>query len=65
MRATPPGPKGEAVFGNSRQYADDPFEFVTACAEAYGDVVHFDLGPLETYMVTDPAEIGRILVADD
>jgi cytochrome P450 len=65
MRATPPGPKGEAVFGNSRQYADDPFEFVTACAEAYGDVVHFDLGPLETYMVTDPAEIGKILVDDD
>jgi cytochrome P450 len=65
MRATPPGPKGEAVFGNSRQYADDPFEFVTVCAETYGDVVHFDLGPLETYMVTDPEEIGRILVDDD
>ena len=65
MRTTPPGPKGEAVFGNSRQYADDPFEFVTACAEAYGDVVHFDLGPLETYMVTDPETIGEILVDDD
>ncbi|MFB6159939.1 MAG: cytochrome P450 [Haloferacaceae archaeon] len=65
MRATPPGPEGEPVFGNSRQYADDPFEFITACAEAYGDVVQFDLGPLETYMVTDPAAIGEVLVDDD
>jgi cytochrome P450 len=65
MRATPPGPKGEPVFGSSRRYASNPFDFLTACAEAYGDVVQFDLGPLETYMVTDPDAIGRILVDDD
>ena len=65
MRHRPPGPKGEPVFGNSRRYANDPFDFLTACAEAYGDVVQFDFGPLETYMVTDPEAIGRVLVDDD
>jgi cytochrome P450 len=64
MSTEPPGPKGEFVFGNSRQYARDPFSFLTACANAYGDVVRFDLGPLETYMLTDPDDIERVLVAD-
>ena len=40
MSATPPGPIGDPLFGNGRQYADDPFEFVTACAEAYGEEVY-------------------------
>ncbi|MFB6302840.1 MAG: cytochrome P450 [Haloferacaceae archaeon] len=64
MSTKPPGPTGEPVFGNSRQYADDPFAFLQACAAAYGDVVHFDLGPMETYMVTDPADVERVLVSE-
>ncbi|KPN30497.1 cytochrome P450 [Halolamina pelagica] len=64
MSRTPPGPKGQPVFGSSRQYARDPFRFVTHLEEAYSGVCQFDMGPLETYMVTDPAEIERILVAD-
>jgi cytochrome P450 len=53
------------VIGNSGQYARDPFGFITACAEAYGDVVHFELGPIDTYMITNPADIERVLVTDD
>jgi cytochrome P450 len=64
MSTEPPGPRGEFVFGNTRQYARDPFAFLTACADAYGDVVRFDLGPLETYMLTAPDEIERVLVTD-
>ncbi|MFB6079627.1 MAG: cytochrome P450 [Haloferacaceae archaeon] len=64
MRATPPGPTGEPVVGNSRRYADDPFAFLQACGAAYGDVVHFDLGPMETYMITDPADVERVLVGE-
>jgi cytochrome P450 len=60
----PPGPRGEPVFGNSRQYARNPFEFLSACESAYGDVVAVDLGPLETYIATNPADIERILVGD-
>ncbi|KAB1197677.1 MULTISPECIES: cytochrome P450 [Haloferax] len=64
MSSTPPGPKGIPVFGASRQYARDPFSFLTAVADAYGDVIHFDLGPLDTYMLTNPADIERVLVSE-
>jgi cytochrome P450 len=65
MRTQPPGPAGVPVFGNSRQYARDPFTFLTTVAEAYGDVTRFDLGPVETYLLTNPADIERVLVTDD
>ncbi|EMA66075.1 cytochrome P450 [Halorubrum aidingense JCM 13560] len=64
MSATPPGPIGDLLFGNGRQYADDPFSFLQACADSYGDVIRFDLGPRETYLLTNPADIERVLVAD-
>ena len=64
MSAEPPGPSGLPLFGNSTQYARDPFSFITACAEAYGDVSNFQLGPIDTYMVTNPADIERVLVTD-
>ncbi|WP_424007405.1 cytochrome P450 [Haloferax denitrificans] len=64
MSSTPPGPKGLPLFGASRQYARDPFTFLTAVADAYGDVVHFDLGPLDTYMLTSPADVETVLVSE-
>ena len=64
MSVTPPGPIGDPVFGNGRQYADDPFSFMRACADSYGDVVRFDLGPRETYLLTNPADVERVLVSD-
>ena len=64
MSQTPPGPKGQPVFGSSRQYARDPFKFVTALEQSYGDVAQFDMGPLNTYMVSNPADIERILVSE-
>ncbi|MFW5916967.1 MAG: cytochrome P450 [Halorubrum sp.] len=64
MSATPPGPIGDPLFGNGRQYADDPFSFMRACADSYGDVVRFDLGPRETYLLANPDDVERVLVAD-
>ena len=64
MSLQPPGPKGVPVFGNSNQYAKDPFSFMTACAEAYGDVVKFDLGPMPVYMLTNPEHIEQVLVSE-
>jgi len=64
MSETPPGPKGEPLFGSSRRYARDPFSFISALEETYDDVVNFDMGPMETYMVTDPTDIERILVSE-
>ena len=65
MRSTPPRPQGEPLVGNARQYTNDPFRFLTACEQAYGDVVQLDLGPLETYLVTNPRDIQTVLVTDD
>jgi cytochrome P450 len=64
MGTSPPGPTGEPLFGSSRRYADDPFRFLSACEEAYSGVVTFDLGPVETYLLTEPEHVERVLVAD-
>ena len=64
MRPRPPGPNRIPVLGNTQQYADDPFAFMDACADAYGDVVRFDLGPQPVYMLTNPRDIERVLVAE-
>ncbi len=52
------------MFGSSHQYARDPFRFVTGLEQAYGGVSRFDMGPLDTYVVTDPTAIERILVSE-
>jgi len=64
MSVTPPGPIGDPLVGNGRQFADDPFGFLRACADSYGDVTRIDLGPRETYLLANPADIERVLAAD-
>ena len=64
MAVTPPGPAGDPLFGNGRRFADDPFGFMRACADSYGDVVRLELGPRDTYMLTNPADVQRVLVDD-
>ncbi|WP_277554818.1 cytochrome P450 [Halobaculum limi] len=64
MSTRPPGPRGEPLFGNGRRYSRDPFSFMTDVADAYGDVIRLDLGPRETYMLTNPRDIERVLVSE-
>jgi cytochrome P450 len=64
MTASPPGPRGEPLFGSSRTYAKDPFRFLSACEQAYGDIVAFELGQLPAYMLTNPDDIERVLVSE-
>ena len=64
MADTPPGPTGEPVLGSGRRYADDPFAFISALEKSYGDISRFEMGPIPTYVVTDPDAIERILVSD-
>lgn len=64
MARSPPGPKGEPIFGVSRTYSRDPLRFVEAVESAYGDLARFEMGPLETYMVAEPSAIERVLVSD-
>jgi len=63
MEDAPPGPRGEPLFGSSRQYADDPLSFLEAVEGAYDGVAAFDMGPMETYVVTDPSLVERVLVS--
>jgi cytochrome P450 len=64
MQTTPPGPTGEPLFGSSRRYANDPFRFLSTCERAYDGVVRFDLGPLDTYLLTEPEHVERVLVSE-
>ena len=64
MEDAPPGPSGEPLFGSSRQYADDPLSFLEGVERAYDGVAAFDMGPMETFVVTDPELVERVLVSD-
>lgn len=52
------------MFGASRRYAADPLGFVEDVERAYNGIAAFDMGPMETYMITDPEGIERVLVGD-
>jgi cytochrome P450 len=52
------------LFGDARRYANDPFAFVEALESSYAGIAAFDMGPMRTYAVTDPATIERVLVSD-
>ena len=65
MAMRPPGPKGLPVVGSTGQYARDPFRFMDAVRDAYGDIARFDLGGERTYMLTDPADVERVLLTEE
>jgi cytochrome P450 len=64
MGDSPPGPRGDPAFGSARRYADDPLRFLEGVERAYDGVAAFDMGTMETFVVTDPALVERVLVGD-
>ena len=50
------------MFGAGRRYAADPLGFVEDVERAYNGIAAFEMGPIETYMITDPEGIERVLV---
>jgi cytochrome P450 len=60
----PPGPKGRLLFGNLLDFAHRRLDFLTACAEQYGDVCSFRFGPRRIYLVSHPDLIEQVLVTD-
>lgn len=65
MATHPPGPKGLPVVGNTHHYARDPFRFIEAVRDAYGDAALFTLGLRETWLLTNPRDIERVLVGEE
>jgi cytochrome P450 len=58
----PPGPRGLPLVGNTHQWMRDPCAFRERCAERYGPVVNYDVIGTDTYMLTDPEDVERVLV---
>jgi len=60
-----PGPDGLPLAGNTVAFLRDPVGFYERCAAYDSDVVRFSIGGDEGFMLTDPADIERVLVTDD
>ncbi|PSP32352.1 cytochrome P450, partial [Halobacteriales archaeon QH_10_67_22] len=63
--ATPPGPSGLPVVGNTFQFLSDPVGFYARCGSYDADVVAYQVGRDDGYMLKHPEYVERVLVTDD
>ena len=61
----PPSPKAKAVLGHLTMFRRDPLEFLLDSARKYGDVVHFEFGPQDVYLLNHPDYIKDVLVTNN
>jgi cytochrome P450 len=61
----PPGPKGELMAGNGRQFQKDPIQFLMSVQRDYGNTTRFRLGRWNFYLYAQPEDIREILVEHD
>lgn len=64
MSKVPPGPPGQLLLGNLRDFARDLLGFHERCRDEYGDVVRLRLGNRIVYLVDDPELIHAVLVTN-
>src|SRR5262249_21811308 len=57
----PPGPRGYPILGVLPNLRANPVRTFLAAADRYGDIVHMKAGPYHGFLVTDPADIRRVL----
>lgn len=57
----PPGPQGEFLAGNLREFNDDSLGFLARCARVYGDIVTLQFGPARPYLLNRPEYIEAVL----
>ncbi|AHH99620.1 cytochrome P450 [Kutzneria albida] len=59
----PPGPRGHFLLGSALGFRRDPLGTFERAWREHGRLVRFR-GPVEVYLVTDPAHLERILVSN-
>ncbi|GAB7010289.1 cytochrome P450 [Halorubrum trueperi] len=60
----PPDPGGLPVLGNVHELASDALRFYERRSAEHGGIVRYDVFGTESYLVTDPKALRRILVED-
>jgi cytochrome P450 len=58
----PPGPRGLPLIGNALQMGGRDMTRTLALRQAYGDIVHLKLGPMNAYMLFNPEDVHYVLV---
>jgi cytochrome P450 len=58
---TAPGPRGHPLAGVLHEVRRDPLRFLVETARTYGPVARYRLGPLRSYLVTDPEGVKHVL----
>lgn len=60
-RKIPPGPRGKPIIGNLREFRSDILGLLETSARAYGEIVHFRVGPREIFLLNDSYYIQHVL----
>jgi cytochrome P450 len=60
----PPGPKGRLLTGSLNDFMALRLDFLSGCAQKYGDVCSFRFGPRRIFLVNHPDLIEQVLVTD-
>jgi len=60
----PPGPRNAFLLGNIKAINDDPLRFTMQWARTFGDIVYFRLLNIPVFLLSNPAEIERVLITE-
>ncbi|MFU8852194.1 cytochrome P450 [Micromonospora sp. SL1-18] len=60
-RRTPPGPRGNALFGKLNDIRRDRLALMTSVTREYGDAVRFTMGPKALYFFNHPDHAKHVL----
>ena len=60
----PPGPKGNLIGGNIRQFRTGLLDFLLYTARGYGPLASFRIGPRRMFLASAPELIEQVLVTD-
>jgi cytochrome P450 len=61
----PPGPAGNFLFGNLRDFRNNPLQLLLQLCSDYGDICRFRIVTTEFYLINNPDLIAHVLVDKD